>query len=247
MRIRICATLALIIAVMTSMTSPAQAAIGPAKLQRLAAVQTQLLFRDYHGSPQVASPATCNAGQDGHAGDGRGEDRSAHGGGAGGVFLLPTLSFGSGAQSFWCHIEAKAVLVDLGGAVATEDKRGDLQTLADGEMLTFARGNLSRICDDALRFFSPSAPATVDGRPLVGTPVSTGTFEVKVNSDAAAPGLPFYQDSVDLGHPGSLAACYTGQKAIVPLTAGRHEIRVTLAGADGLPSQFTYHIFVEGR
>ena len=251
MRRRMWAVIALAIAVMTSWASPAEAATGPATLQRLAAAQTQLLFRYYNGPPQVAAPSTCNQGQAGHDGDTRGQYRTEDGGGRGRVFLLPTLSFGNGDETFWCKMEATAVLVDLGGSVATEDKRPDTSfyLLKDGEKLTFTRHNLPRICDDALRFFPTSAPATVDNRVLNGTPVSTTTFMVKVHPGTLAhPNVPYYQDSIDLGHPGSLAACYVGQKAIVPLKAGRHIIKVMLTGADGVtPTRFTYHIEVACR
>ena len=117
------------------------------------------------------------------------------------MYLLPRLSFGSGDETFWCKIRTDAVLVDLGGKVATEDNRGDTYALASGELLTFTKANLTRICDDALRFSPVSAPATLDTRPIAGRPVSTPTFTVKVNPGTVAnPNAPYCQDSIDLGH-----------------------------------------------
>jgi len=58
------------------------------------------------------------------------------------------------------------------------------------------------------------------------------------------PSGQFWQDSVDLGHPGKLAASYCGWKAEVPLRQGRHVIRVDLTDVAGAPTHFTYNITV---
>jgi hypothetical protein len=209
----------------------AQAASGPKRLQELAAAQTQLLFRFYNGQPQPASPPTCNQGQD--------ED------GRDGVFLLPTLSFGSGDVTFTCTTEAHQVLVDLAGGVVTEDRRGDTYTLANGEILDFARRNLQRICDDAIRFI-PAATASLDNGPITATPVVTRNFTVKVNPGANnTPGSPLFQDSIDLGHPGRLTACYVGYKALVSVSPGHHVLRVDLSAITGTATHFTYNLNIE--
>jgi hypothetical protein len=212
--------------------APADATTGPQRLQRLAAVQTQALFRFYNGQPQTASPPTCK--------------RAKHLYGRPGLLVLPTLSFGSGNATFSCRTRAHAVLVDLGGFIVTEDARGDTYTLADDEVLTFTRANLPRICDDALRFIPP-APATLDGHPVVGTAVATGNFRVQVNPGADnTPGSPLYQDSIDVGHPGVLTACYTGYKALIPVTPGRHILSVDLSALTVGPTEFTYVLDVAG-
>jgi hypothetical protein len=225
MKVRTIATVAGVLAVLSA--GVAGASSGPMRLQQRAAAQTKLLFRELNG-PQTASPAMCNEGQ-------RPE-------GIRGEFMLPALSFGSGDATFSCYVKAHVVLLDLGGAIATEDNRGDTYTTADGEVLLFTRGNLQRICDDALRFFPAPAPATADSNPISARQVSTRAFEVKVNSSAPA---PYWQDSVDLGHPGRLAAAYCGWKAEVPLDRGQHVIQVDLTSVAGAPTHFTYNITVD--
>jgi hypothetical protein len=229
---RLLTTFAALIALAIPMLStPAvQAASGPKPLQRLAAAQSQLLFRFYNGQPQPASPPTCS--------------RSAERGQR--TLLLPTLSFGSGDATFDCTTRSHAVLVDLAGALATEDARGDTWTLADGEVLDFSRANLPRICDDVLRFIPP-ATATLDNAAITPTAVVTRNFRVQVNPGADnSPGAsPFYQDSVDLGHPGRLAACFSGYKALVPVRPGHHVITVDLSAIVGVPTEFTYNLTVK--
>lgn len=227
MNVRIIVAVAGVVAVLSA--GMADAFSGPRPVQERAEAQTKLLFRELKG-PQTASPATCNEGQ-------RPE-------GIMGEFILPTLSFGSGNASFTCRVTAHVALLDLGGAIATEDDRDDTYTTAGGDVLRFTRGNLERICDDALRFFPAPAPATVDSNPVSGTQVSTPVFEVKVNPTAP---VPFWQDSVDLGHPGTLAAAYCGWKAEVPLDVGRHVIEVNLSDVAGAPTHFSYNITVAGE
>ena len=74
-----------------------------------------------------------------------------------------------------------------------------------------------------------------------GTQVSTRAFEVPVNP--TAPAL-YWQDSVDLGHPGRLAASYCGWKTVLTLSPGDHVVTVDLSGAAGAPTHFTYDIEV---
>ena len=118
------------VALVVMTANVAQAATGPKRLQLFAAAQTALLFAHLTG-PQVASPARCNEGQSPS--------------GVLGEFLLPSLSFGSGDATFRCRITARRAVLDLGGAIATEDARGDTWTTADGQELTFTRSNLERI------------------------------------------------------------------------------------------------------
>jgi hypothetical protein len=211
----------------------AHSATGPARVQRLAAAQTQLLLRNLRTEVgvQTASPTRCNQDQDNDV--------------TRGTFLLPTLAGGKGSRQFRCRIEARRVLVDLGGAFVTEDDRaaaGSVWTTANGEVLPFTRANLERICDDIRpRLYPAPAPATVDGKPIAGaTAVSTQPFSAKVRRSS---GL-LYQDSVDLGHPGRLATTYCGWKAIVPLKRGRHVIRVDLSKLAPPTTVFTYKIKV---
>ena len=192
--------------------------------------QTRLLFDFYDGYPQPISPPRCDQGQSEN--------------GYYGVFLLPIDSFGAGNRTVNCETNTSSVLLDLGGGVVTEDARGDTYTLANGTKLRFLRKNLEAICDDASRYFT-GVPATVDHKSISGPTVVTRDFSLDVNLDAAAPGLPFYQDSVDLGHPGRLAACYTGTKALLSLTPGRHVVIAHLAGLTGAPTRFTYIITVK--
>ena len=131
--------------------------------------------------------------------------------------------------------------MDLGGAIATEDARGDTWTTADGQELAFTRSNLERICDDVLRFFPAPAPATLDGRALDGTQVGTPAFPVVVRRTAPE---PYWPDSVDLGHPGLLFASYCGWKADVALGRGKHTIDVDLTDTAGAPTHFRYDITV---
>jgi len=80
----------------------------------------------------------------------------------------------------------------------------------------------------------------VDGNAVSGTQVSTPAFTAKV----IPPSGQLWQDSVDLGHPGTLAASYCGWKAEVPLRQGRHVIRVDLSNVAGASTHFTYNITV---
>jgi hypothetical protein len=218
--------LATFIAVLAATVSavPAQANTRPGRLQELAVKQTQQLFRFYTGTPQdpqVASPTDCSRAQQ-----------------QGRVLLLPTLSFGTGPASFRCRTSARSVLVDLSGATATEDTTSTY-TLADGEVVTFARANLQRICTDVVRFLSP-APATLDGHVVTGSLVVTRDFMVMVNRRAE----PFFTDSRNVGHPGTLTACYAGFKTLVRVAPGHHVLRVDLSSAAGAGTVFTYDLNV---
>lgn len=239
MRSRAAAAFAVLMAMLMLTSGTAGAATGPPRMQRLAEEQTQLLMRHLNKpfGEQTASPRRCNQGQD--------EE------GTRGTFLLPTLSFGSGNATFYCEVETRTVLVDLGGAVAMEDARFDdpdepsFYDFPGEGRIEFTRANLERICDDVLATFFRErgpAPATVDGRPLTGeTAVSTAVFTSRVRPGATVP----YQDSVDLGHPGRLATAYCGWKALVPLSEGEHVITVDLSTLTGKPTVFTYKIDVD--
>lgn len=225
------AIVGLAFALVLALAPTAGATTGPRRLQRLAVAQTQLLFRDYHGLPQVVSPPHCNKGQD---------RQGFHG-----VFLLPVLSFNPGDETLRCRIETREVLLDLGGYVPIEDARSDTYTLADGTLLLFRRPNLQAICNDVTQYLS-DAPATLDGQPISATTVVTRDFKVQINRGAnKTPGNPFYDDSVGLGHPGSLTACYAGHKALLRLSPGSHVISVDLSGYASAPTHLVYLINVE--
>jgi hypothetical protein len=213
----VAATVALLLAVSVP---AAHASVGPKRLQVLAAGQTELLFAGLTQPAQIASPATCVN--------------------VLGVTFLPALSYNAGDMTFDCRA-SRDVVLDLGGALASEDARGDTWTLADGVQLPFTRPNLERICDDVLRVFPPGAPATLDGRPIGGTQVSIPPIPVLVHKNAPA---PLYQDSVDVRHPGLLNASYCGWKTELRLTPGRHAITADLTEAAGAPTRFTYDLTV---
>lgn len=239
MKIRHWTLAAMVVILVTVLGPPAQAAPGLGSIERLAVAQTQLLFKFYNGQPQFASPQTCSEGQDKDGTDG--------------VFLLPTLSFVGADMTFRCKIATKSVLVDLGGAIPTEDDRASappplgpsVYELKNGKIVPFTKDNLQTICRDLRRFFPTPAPATLDGHRLKGVLVTTRNFTDKINKDANDPPLlPFFQDSKDLGHPGRLTSCYTGHKALVVLKSGDHVITVDLSGFTGTPAHFTYKIQV---
>jgi hypothetical protein len=228
---RILASLCAAALLVTLPAASSEAATGPKRLQELAQAQTQLLMADYQGPGQVASPPTCARHQSSM-----------------GVYLLPTLSFNDSSgpeQLFTCAINQRKVLLDLAGAVVTEDPRHSTSfyVLADGTKLIFTRQNLERICDDYVVRFAEQAEATLDGDPITGTRVSTKPFIVHVNRGADTPGAPFYTDSVGLGHPGRLAATYCGFKAELHLTRGSHTIVVNLFGPSQ-PVTFRYNLLV---
>jgi hypothetical protein len=231
---RIPTFLAVLLAALITLAAPAAATPSPSGkglLRSLAAGQNQQLFRYYYGRPQVASPQDCDAARSRNH-----------------VEFLPSLSFGAGSADFTCHLSARKVVVDLGGLIATEDARGDTYTLSDGEELTYTEANLERICADAVRYLSAPAPATLDGSPVTGSLVVTRVFEVPVNPAANnPPDAPYYQDSVDLGHPGRLAACYVGYKALLYLSPGEHTLSVDLSDYVGPGSTFTYTLYAPGH
>jgi hypothetical protein len=228
MRMRLLAATAAAIVTVIGSIPVAQADPSAAMLQRLTVAQTQLLFRYYHGQPQVASPPSCRGSASEESED---------------VFLLPTLSFGSGNARFHCRTD-RAVLVQMNGFAVSEDARTDTWTLADGEVLRFTRANLQRICHDVVRILTP-APATLDGHPVRGTQVITRNFTVRVNRDADSPGSPFYTDSVQVGHPGRLTACVVAYTALLRLSPGHHLLRVDLSKYTAAPTVFTYDLDVE--
>jgi hypothetical protein len=216
----------------------ATAATGPQRLQKLAQQQTNLLLKYYTG--QNASPARC--------GQGQGPE------GIDGTFLLPVLSFAPGDRTFNCKTKARSVLVDLGGAVITEDNRfPDSSWILNGEMVPFSRRNLERICNDVIAqgFLGTPAPATVDGRSFTGPTINSTVFTAEVNRKAQMPTDPvtdLYADSVALGHPGRLASVFCGFKAKLRLGPGKHTIVVdhSVQFPEGSPSTvFTFAITVK--
>ena len=55
----------------------------------------------------------------------------------------------------------------------------------DGTELLFQRRNLERICDDVgPRFFEDPSPATLDGKQIAGTAVTTPPFLVPIHRTA---------------------------------------------------------------
>ena len=202
---------------------------GPARVQALAAAQTVYLFAHLTGE-QTASPRVCGAGQPSS--------------GFFGFFLLPTLSFSPGDQTFDCRITTRTVVLDLSGSTVSEDANVDAPyVFEDGTELLFLPRNLERICDDVgPRFFPEPSPATLDGKPINGTAVTTPPFLVPIHRTAP---LTFWQDSVDRGHPGVLASTFCGWKAELKLTRGRHVILVDHSALFGGEStRFRYNITV---
>jgi hypothetical protein len=232
MRARVLALGGAAVALVSLHVGAAEAATGPDELQRLATAQTQLLLRNLKTPPgeQIASPTICN------------QDQSAQG--TNGIFLLPTRAGGSGNVTFKCDVQTSKVLVDLGGAFATEDANPNSTwtTKQPRHVLRFTRENLEPICDDIItNVITAPLAAQLDGRPLAGaTAVSTPPFTSSIRQSTGQ----LYQDSVDLGHPGSLATTYCGWKAEVPLSAGDHQITVKFADRKADPFTFTYNITV---
>ena len=226
MSFRLIATL--VIGLALALPGAAGAASGPKRVQTLAAAQTVYLFANLTGE-QSASPRVCGAGQPSS--------------GFLGFFLLPTLSFSPGDQSFDCRITTRTVVLDLSGSTVSEDASDVPYEFADGTELLFRRPNLERICDDVgPRFFPTPSPATLDGNPIAGTAVTTPVFPVPVHRTAP---LTFWDDSVALGHPGLLFSTFCGWKAELRLTRGQHVILVDHSALfGGVSTHFRYNITV---
>ena len=219
---------AAVAAIFAAIPCAAHADTGPRSAQVLAIAQTELVFLNLSQPDQVASPASCDRGQPSF--------------GVLGLFMLPQYVSGTGDHTFDCNLRTRNVLLDLGSAAATEDATQNTYTLADGTELLFRPKTLERICDDVLATgFTAPAPATLDGRPISGVAVSTPAFPVLVRRGAPP---PLWQDSVDVGHAGRLAASYCGWKAQLRLTPGRHTIVVDLGNVAPGPARFIYNIRV---
>jgi hypothetical protein len=219
---------AAVAAIFAAIPCAAHADTGPKSAQLLAVAQTELVFLNLTQPQQVASPASCDRGQPSF--------------GVFGLFMLPQYVSGTGDFTFDCKLKTRNVLLDLGSAAATEDATDNTYTLADGTELRFSPRNLERICDDVLATgFTAPAPATLDGKPISGTAVSTPAFPVLVHRGAPA---PLWQDSIDVGHAGRLAASYCGWKAQLKLSPGRHTIVVDLGNVAPGPTRFIYNIKV---
>jgi hypothetical protein len=217
-----------IAAVAAALPAAAQADTGSKRTQLLAVAQTELVFLNLTQPQQVASPASCDRGQPSR--------------GVFGLFMLPQYVSGTGDYTFDCKLTTRNVLLDLGSAAATEDATDNTYTLADGTELPFRPKTLERICDDVLATaFTAPAPATLDGAPISGAAVSTPAFPVLVRRGAPP---PLWQDSIDVGHAGRLAASYCGWKAQLKLTPGRHTIVVDLGNVAPGPTRFIYNIKV---
>jgi hypothetical protein len=220
---------AAIAAIFAAIPSAAHADTGPRSAQVLAIAQTELVFLNLNQPDQVASPASCDRGQPSF--------------GVLGLFMLPQYVSGTGDYTFDCKLKTRNVLLDLGSAAATEDATQNSYTLADGTELLFRPKTLERICDDVLATgFTAPAPATLDGKPISGAfAVSTPAFPVPVHRGAPP---PLWQDSIDVGHAGRLAASYCGWKAQLRLSPGRHTIVVDLGNVAPGPARFIYNIRV---
>jgi len=236
MRFRTIACAVMTTTLMALSTGSATATTAPTRLQKLAQQQTNLLLKFYAG--QNVSPPKCGQGQPS--------------GGIDGVFLLPVLSFAPGDQKLNCKTRARSVLVDLGGAVITEDDRFPESSYSlNGQDVPFTRQNLEPICDDVIAqgFLGDPVPAALDGEvSLTGPALNSGVFTAKVNRHAQIPeGQDLYADSVALGHPGRLATVFCGFKARVHLSPGMHTIVVDYSGLfGGASTVFTYNITVKG-
>jgi hypothetical protein len=221
-------TVVAIAAVAAAIPAAAHADTGPKRTQLLAIAQTELVFLNLTQPDQVASPASCDRGQPSS--------------GVFGLFMLPQYVSGTGDSTFECKLKTRNVLLDLGSAAATEDATDNTYTLADGTELPFRPKTLERICDDVLATgFTAPAPATLDGKAISGVAVSTPAFPVLVRRGAPP---PLWQDSVDVGHAGRLAASYCGWKAQLQLSPGRHTIVVDLGNVAPGPARFIYNIRV---
>lgn len=243
MRLRTIACALMTAVVLALSIGSAAATTAPRHLQKLAQQQTNLLLKFYKG--QNVSPAKCGQGQGSNGIDG--------------VFLLPVLSFTPGDRTINCKTTARSVLVDLGGAVITEDPRfPDSFYELNGQNIPFTPKNLEPICDDLIDrgFLGEPVPATLDDEKITGPqkPLDSGLFTAKVNRQAQIPeGPDLYADSKELGHPGRLATVYCGFKAKVHLRPGAHTIVVDYSGAFGgtaggtNSTVFTYNITVKAH
>jgi hypothetical protein len=220
---------AAVAAIFAAIPGAAHADTGPRSARVLAIAQTELVFLNLSQPDQVASPASCDRGQPSF--------------GVLGLFMLPQYVSGTGDHTFDCKLKTRNVLLDLGSAAATEDATQNSYTLADGTELLFRPKTLERICDDVLATgFTAPAPATLDGKPISGAfAVSTPAFPVPVHRGAPP---PLWQDSIDVGHAGRLAASYCGWKAQLRLSPGRHTIVVDLGNVAPGPARFIYNIRV---
>jgi hypothetical protein len=152
-----------------------------------------------------------------------------------GVLLLPVHTGQPGTATVRCRARgADKVLVDLGGYVVSEDDNGVAAGYpVGGVVLAFTRENLEAICGQLVLDIGPqegplpgSATLTARGRerPISGKPVSTPVFRLRVEPGS----LGEYAESVELGHPGRIAAVFCGWKALVPLERGTNTIVVDL-------------------
>lgn len=235
-------TFVLTVAVLASLSwgavGPADAARGPERLQRLAKAQSKL-YAAFDTDAGV-SPSVC----------GRGQGRN----GVHGTFLLPVFAQPPTVpepKTLRCRTTARRVLVDAGGFVATEDLNGPSYPLPfpGGDLVAFNRRNLEPICDDIVDNLLPAlnvspAPIRVDGRRRGAVGVATPWFRARFSPTLEAE----YQGSIDLGHPGRLAAAFCGYKSLVHLRPGRHVIRVDYSAIAGKPGTvYTYRIAVRRR
>lgn len=211
--------------------APAGAATAPKGLQRLAAEQTQL-WENGIAAQTPLSPTTCTRG-------------SAH---DDDVVFLPVLTqFGvaNNALTVSCTVRRDSDLVlDVGGAILTEDANvctADPATdpcyKVNGVDTPFRPATLPAIGAQILTDFAPFATATLDGKALPAQRILTSVFPLCIPADAFQ-----YQDSMNLGHPGVLAAAYAGDKVVIDhLRKGRHTIVVTNSA---FGSSITYHLTV---
>jgi hypothetical protein len=196
----------------------ASASPGPStgmRVQVYAAKQTQLLYAGLDAATNGLSPKTCQRGS----------------GPTAAVTFLPVNWRGGTDATVSCSVVAgDDVVVDLGGSVANEDPIPPCGPFPDGfparELVTIMR-----------KYLPPSrvtSTATFDGRPIKALPVITPVMQVHVQAsypgDGFCGGLTLYQESVDLGHPGRLAAVYSGKKGIVSMPSpGSHVLVLDLS------------------
>lgn len=143
--------------------------------------------------------------------------------------------------------QGRPVVLDLGGFIPFEDNNFDSTDpftywLIGTEKVPFTASNLGRICDDIIATdigeFSTST-ARLDGRLLSKTLVVTPNFDLQPR-----PGnlLGAYEESIELGHRGRLAAAYCGYKAkITNLSRGLHRLVLTV-GASGRTIRYNIHV-----
>jgi hypothetical protein len=182
----------------------------PGKLARLAAEQSQAWEHDIATFPGL-SPTTCVRSKLDHE-----------------VVMLPVLTgFVASPLAVSCTVGREDhLLLDVGGSILWEDAKEcgtepEPCYPVNGTPTPFRPDTLSAIASQVIADLSPFGQATLDGRTVKYRTLQT-TFTLPVPTDAFN-----YADSEAVGHPGTLAAAYAGQKVLLDeLRRGTHTILV---------------------